>query len=173
MSSQFKPLKYYIQIWNPQKHDKAILEEVWFQTLKEDKHNMYFSNTDIIEWGLNDWINSIKEGKYTAFIVTYDGKLAAFVGINDVRRRRAQLHFITFKHARRFLYEIGSLTRDFIMELYNLDCLFGFIAETNKPAIKLMKKLGAKSTGVLIKGAYIKDLNKSIDAILISFWRQD
>lgn len=173
MSSAFKPLKYSIKMWNPQKHDQKLLEEVWFQTLKEDKHSHYFSNTDIVEWGLNDWIQSIKDRKITAFIVTYDGKLALFVGINDVRRRRAQLHFITFKHARRFLYEIGCLTRDFIMELYNLDCLFGFIAETNKAAIKLMYKLGAKPCGVLHKGAYIKDLNKSIDAILMSYWRQD
>ena len=107
------------------------------------------------------------------FVVFYEGQPGGIIWINDRRERSARVHFTVFRdywgRKRDELppnvmigrYAVARLIREM-----GLDVLIGYTPVRNKLAVRYIKKLGAKTVGVLPKGAWFADTEKSEDVLV-------
>lgn len=130
----------------------SFIMSIW-DRIETEKKAEYVNRTSE-NWGREDFLRSVKSDKLHLWIIFYDKKLFAIVWVQNIKGKRAEMHFCTFNGFPRNIVEYGREVQDFLMNFYEFEVVYGFTPADNKLALKYLDKLGWVRLGVLPRGSY-------------------
>lgn len=121
-----------------------------------------------------------KFGAVKMWVVLYDGRIAGWIWLDDIRDRNCRLHYNFFKWAIRkgLTQEIGIECLDYFFKLENqnnhtiFDVIRGETPSFNKLAVGYLKKLGMKVVGSIDKMAWNSKRYKAYPMVISYITRE-
>ena len=145
------PNSFIMSLWN-----KVVLEK------KEGYTELYPA-----KYGPEDFLRVCQREHFWIFVEGEE--IFGFMRIANLRPKRAEVHFCAFDGFQENIVRYGKLAVATIIDYYGLDIVYGYIAQTNKKALKYVVKLGWKEIGILPKGSYIYPQGKSVNSVIVCF----
>ena len=150
-----------------------VLYEVWDRIVDSGTERVTFSGGEAADH--HSFRDLVRKDCNEMFLGFYEGVPMAVGWLNDVRDHSAKAHFTIFREGwgrkRDELSPGVKLARYFAASLLRngvLDVLIGYVPVRNRLAVHFMEKVGAQRVGVLPKGAWMHDTQKSEDVQILA-----
>lgn len=150
-----------------------VLYEMWDRMVDSGTEKVTFSGGEATDH--HSFRKLVRKCCNDVYVGFYEGKPIGMAWLNDVRDHSARAHFTIFREGwgrrRDELPPDVKLARYFAANLLRngvLDVLIGYVPVRNRLAIRFMERVGAQRVGVLPKGAWMHDVQKSEDVQILA-----
>lgn len=154
-----------------------VLYELWDRMVDSGTERVTFSGGEATDH--HSFRNLVRKGCNDVFVGFFEGQPIGMAWLNDVRDHSARAHFSIFREGwgrrRDGLAPGVMLARYFAATFLRnsvLDVLIGYVPVRNRLAIRFMEKVGAQKVGVLPKGAWMHDEQKSEDVQILAITKE-
>jgi hypothetical protein len=154
-----------------------------------DDHVCFFWNRMLLEERAHRWCVCVKASQYNAWNFLRDAKRYApnmwfvarrkpfpasigFVVFTNARPHRAELHMQCYDAIRTDLIRAPKVVLDTLMEVYNLNMVYGFVPSVFDRALKFFGRLGFEQSGVLPGGSYLAEEDRFVDSTIVTYRRE-
>lgn len=168
---KFNPNLLVLRPYIPGHTDPELFEYLWCRMRKENKLQNFCAIQDPNTWGPEDWERKLSRPDATLVVAYYIGEIIGFVMLEHIRLKRAEGHWMIFNPINRIRILAGREVIKRLLNIFELDVIYGFTPEVFEPGIKYLKIIGGQCVGNLPKGSYINDLSHSVDSAIFAFTR--